>query len=130
MAALDFRPLLEIAQTLRQRRTSAQELVEAAIARHGAFGDRLQAYSQWAPERALASARAADAALAAATVGPLHGVPISIKDLFAAEGFACFLGLDAWGDQVTAAGFAELNLCYGPPRLPRQPWLAPVWRKA
>ena len=63
--AFVFRPLLEIAQTLRQRQTSAQELIEAAIARHDAFGDRLHAYSQWAPQKALTSARATDAAFAA-----------------------------------------------------------------
>jgi aspartyl-tRNA(Asn)/glutamyl-tRNA(Gln) amidotransferase subunit A len=30
------------------------------------------------------------------TVGPLQGAPISIKDLFAAEGFACFAGSGRW----------------------------------
>ncbi|MGC2411578.1 MAG: hypothetical protein WA459_02630 [Stellaceae bacterium] len=102
MADLVFLPLLEIAQTLRQRRTSAEELVEAAIDRHEAFGDRL------------------------------HGVPISIKDLFAAEGYACFFDLDTWRDYVTAAGFTELDHYHCPSGLPRerQPWLATVWRKA
>ena len=42
------RPLIEIARELRDRRTSARELVEAAIARHERFGERLHAYSFWA----------------------------------------------------------------------------------
>jgi aspartyl-tRNA(Asn)/glutamyl-tRNA(Gln) amidotransferase subunit A len=87
------RPLSEIARALREREITSRELIEAAIARHGQFGERLHAYSQWTPDRARESAKAADAAFAAgATVGPLQGIPIAIKDLFAAEGFPCFAG--------------------------------------
>jgi aspartyl-tRNA(Asn)/glutamyl-tRNA(Gln) amidotransferase subunit A len=86
------RPLFEIARALRERQLTAGELVEAAIGRHDRFGEQLRAYSLWAPESARATA-AADAAFAAgATAGPLQGVPISIKDLFAAAGYACFAG--------------------------------------
>jgi aspartyl-tRNA(Asn)/glutamyl-tRNA(Gln) amidotransferase subunit A len=47
----------------------------------------------WTPDQARATARAADAAFAAGAVaGPLQGLPVSIKDLFAAEGFPCFAG--------------------------------------
>jgi aspartyl-tRNA(Asn)/glutamyl-tRNA(Gln) amidotransferase subunit A len=93
MVDLMSRPLLEIAQALRGKQASAQELVEAAIARHDRFGERLHAYSYWAPDQARSIAKAADAAFAAGAVaGPLQGVPISIKDLFAAEGLPCFAG--------------------------------------
>jgi hypothetical protein len=44
------RPLIEIAQALREKGVTAQELVAAATARHERFGDRLSAYSLWAPE--------------------------------------------------------------------------------
>ena len=37
------RPLIEIERDLRERRASARELVEAAIARHERFGERLHA---------------------------------------------------------------------------------------
>jgi aspartyl-tRNA(Asn)/glutamyl-tRNA(Gln) amidotransferase subunit A len=87
------RPLIEIAQALRDKEVTAQELVEAAIDRHERFGEKLHAYSQWAPEQARLIAQAADAAFAAeVTVGPLQGVPVSIKDLFAASGYPCFAG--------------------------------------
>src|ERR1700730_2243146 len=87
------RPLIEIARELRDRRASARELVEAAIARHERFGDRLHAYSFWTPEQARAVADAADAAFAVGvSAGPLQGLPVSIKDLFAAEGYPCFAG--------------------------------------
>ena len=59
------RPLIEIAQALREKRVTAQELVAAATAQHERFGDRLRAYSLWAPEQARAVAKAADAAFSA-----------------------------------------------------------------
>src|SRR5437763_14271551 len=87
------RPLIEIAQDLRDRRVTARELVEAAIAGHERFGERLHAYSFWAPEQARSVAEAADAAFTAGvSAGPLQGLPVSIKDLFAAGGYPCFAG--------------------------------------
>jgi Asp-tRNA(Asn)/Glu-tRNA(Gln) amidotransferase A subunit family amidase len=79
--------LTEIARDLREKPVTARELIEAAVARHERFGERLHAYSLWAPEQARAVAAAADAAFSAGvTVGPLQGLPVSIKDLFAAPG--------------------------------------------
>ena len=52
------RPLVAMARDLREKRTSARELVEAAIARHERFGENLHAYSFWAPEQARAVAAA------------------------------------------------------------------------
>ena len=54
--------LTEVARDLREKRVTARELIEAAIARHERFGERLHAYSLWAPEQARAVAAAADAA--------------------------------------------------------------------
>ena len=93
MADLIFRSLNEIARALRDKQATAQELIEQAIARHDRFGERLHAYCLWTPERTRAVAQAADAAFAAGAVtGPLQGIPVSIKDLFAAAGFPCFAG--------------------------------------
>src|SRR5437588_11748482 len=70
--------LIEVARDLREKRVTARELTEAAIARHERFGERLHAYSLWAPEQARAVAAAADAAFSAGmTVGPLQGLPVS-----------------------------------------------------
>ncbi len=92
MADLISRPLAEIAGALCEKRATAQELTEQAIGRHDQFGERLHAYLLWTPDRARAVARAADAAFAAGAIAQLQGLPISIKDLFAAEGFPCFAG--------------------------------------
>src|SRR5438477_10638249 len=83
------RPLIEIARDLRERQVSARDVVEAAIARHERFGERLQAYSFWAPDQARAVAAAFSAGV---STGPLQGLPVSIKDLFAAAGYPCFAG--------------------------------------
>ena len=63
--------LIKIACDLSEKRVTARDLIEAVIARHDRFGERLHAYSLWAPEQARAVAAAADAAFSAGvTVGP------------------------------------------------------------
>ncbi len=70
---------------LAARDFSATELAQAHVdAVAGARG--LNAFTVETPEIALAQAAAADAALAAGTAGPLAGVPMGIKDLFATRG--------------------------------------------
>lgn len=62
--------------------TSAQ-LVEAALARIAAEQDRLGAFATVMHERALADAAQADAELRSGLDrGPLHGLPVAVKDLF------------------------------------------------
>ena len=46
----------------------------------------LNAYVLETPERATAMAKASDARIAAGKAGPLEGIPLAIKDLFATEG--------------------------------------------
>jgi aspartyl-tRNA(Asn)/glutamyl-tRNA(Gln) amidotransferase subunit A len=85
--------IAELAQRLREGRLTARMLVEQAIANHARFGEPLMAYSQWAPDHARKCAEAADAAFAAgACAGPLQGIPVSVKDLFAVAGFPTYAG--------------------------------------
>jgi amidase/aspartyl-tRNA(Asn)/glutamyl-tRNA(Gln) amidotransferase subunit A len=73
----------DLAREIRERRLSAVELMEATIARIEARDPSLQAFTFRAFDEARRAAAAADAALAAGEeVGPLHGVPTAIKDLF------------------------------------------------
>ena len=93
MSTLQSQSLPRLAQGLRERRFSARDLVEEAIDNHDRWGERLNGYSLWTPVRARRAADAADAAFAAnAAVGPLQGIPISIKDLYAASGLPTFAG--------------------------------------
>jgi aspartyl-tRNA(Asn)/glutamyl-tRNA(Gln) amidotransferase subunit A len=66
------------------RRFSALELTEAMLARARAHAD-LGAFLALDEERAREQARAADAARAAGTAGPLAGVPIAHKDIFVTD---------------------------------------------
>ena len=90
--ALD-RPLAEIADALRAGTVTSVALTEAAIAAHGAHDTALNAYKTWDPERARVQAAAADAARAAGhALGPLQGVPVSVKDIYGVAGYATFAG--------------------------------------
>jgi aspartyl-tRNA(Asn)/glutamyl-tRNA(Gln) amidotransferase subunit A len=90
LAVLDL-PLATVAQRLRERAVSAEALVAACIHRRCQAAAALDAYTHWAPESALATARAADAA-APASNAPLRGIPVSVKDLFGLAGMPIYAG--------------------------------------
>lgn len=77
-----------LAQAIRSKQLSAQEAVAAHLAQIERVNPRLNAVTQLAPD-ALAQARQADIELAQGTVrGPLHGVPFTVKDVFATANLA------------------------------------------
>jgi amidase len=70
-----------LARAIRNKEVSSEEVVNAHLQRIEAVNPRLNAVVQIVAAEALGQARAADAALASGTVrGPLHGVPMTIKD--------------------------------------------------
>jgi len=78
--------IAQAAEALRARRISSVELTTSAVARIDRFNG-LRAFITVTAEQALHQARIADAELAAGTDrGPLHGIPIAVKDLFATKG--------------------------------------------
>ncbi|HRP77816.1 MAG TPA: amidase family protein [Aquamicrobium sp.] len=88
-------PLAVIAGRLRDGRMSCAALAEDAIAAHEARGPQLRAYKSWEADRARTQARAADALLATGIdLGPLMGIPVSVKDLYGVPGFPTFAGTD------------------------------------
>jgi len=79
----------EFATGLRQRKISALEMTDECLKRISADDARLNAFILVMADEARAQAREADAELAAGRDrGALHGVPISIKDLFDIRGTA------------------------------------------
>lgn len=79
---LCFTPAVDLAHMLRVRELSARELLDAFLHRIHRVNPRLNAIVSLAEEKAADSASAADEAAARGyPLGPLHGLPIAIKDL-------------------------------------------------
>jgi amidase len=80
---LAYMSAAEIAERVRRRSLSPVEIVDACIARIERRNPSLNAFVFQGFEDARREARAAEAAvMSGAAVGPLHGVPSAIKDLF------------------------------------------------
>ena len=93
---LCFVPATELARLYRARRTSPLEVMQAVLARIDAVNPKLNAYVTLARDAALARARRATAALKrGASLPPLHGVPVSIKDLTPTRGLRT-----TWGSLI------------------------------
>src|SRR5437763_141627 len=76
-----------MAQHIRAKKLSPVELVQAHLDRIEALNTKINAFVHVDAERALDSARAADLALMRnESLGPLHGVPISIKSSISVTG--------------------------------------------
>lgn len=81
MTELWRRSALDLARLIAAREVSSAEVVEAHLARIEAVNPRLNAIVRVLADEARAAARAADASLAAGeAAGPLHGVPITVKE--------------------------------------------------
>src|SRR5437899_2627938 len=84
LAALGIR---EVAEAIRAGTVSPIELVDACLARIRALDGDLRAWSHVAGSEALAMARERLAEVRAGTLrGPLHGVPVGVKDIFDVAG--------------------------------------------
>ncbi|MCH8088566.1 MAG: amidase [Chloroflexi bacterium] len=87
MDKLIYASATALAQAIRHKEVSSTEVVEAHLRRIEEVNPRLNAVVLLTGDRALAEAREADAALARGEVkGPLHGVPMTIKDALDTEG--------------------------------------------
>src|ERR1039458_4862065 len=81
------------ARLIRERSISSRELISAQLERIAGINPVLHAAVEVQAERALEDAAAADRELAAGGVrGPLHGVPLSIKDSIEQAGSRCTSG--------------------------------------
>ncbi len=77
----------EIAAKVRAGEISARKVAEAALARIDRLNPLLNGYTDITRDRALASADAVDARIAAGVdPGPLAGVPFAVKNLFDIKG--------------------------------------------
>ena len=86
-------PLRALARDLRERKLRAEALLDQVIGCYAASEEQLHAYMTWTPDRAMVSAKAADHLFAAGIdLGPLQGIPVSVKDVYGLEGLLTFAG--------------------------------------
>ncbi|HEY4171050.1 MAG TPA: amidase [Reyranella sp.] len=93
-APLHYASLDDIARQLKARQLTSVDLTRALLDRIGRIDPRLQSFATLTAERALSDAAARDAETAAGrSRGPLHGVPIAVKDLCNTAGVPTAAGM-------------------------------------
>lgn len=86
----------ELLERLAARELSSEELVRALYARADAVGPAINALVHAPREQALAAAKSADEARArGVSLGPLHGLPVTIKESISTAGIPTTLGVRA-----------------------------------
>ena len=93
MSELTFLPAVSMAQQVREKKVSPVDLVEAHLARIEKLNPKLNAFVQVDAVGAREQARQAeDAVVRNENLGPLHGVPLSIKSSIQVKGLRCEAG--------------------------------------
>jgi amidase len=88
-----------LAGEIRDRRVGCLELLDFFLERAQRYNPALNAIVAWQIDAARERARAADAALAAGELwGPLHGVPVTVKESFNVAGLPSTWGNPPWKD--------------------------------
>ena len=86
-------PAHKIASLIRKKEVSAVEVARAHLARIERLNPILNAFVDYRPERVLVQARQVQEAVQSGTeLGPLHGVPLSIKSSINVAGHRCEAG--------------------------------------
>jgi amidase len=101
MAEIAFRSATELAADLRARRIGCRELLELYLNRVARFNPKLNAIISTDLKSARGRADAADAALARGEAwGPLHGLPMTVKESFDVAGLPTTWGAPEYKENV------------------------------
>jgi aspartyl-tRNA(Asn)/glutamyl-tRNA(Gln) amidotransferase subunit A len=93
--------IVEVAPLLRDRKVSPVELTESYLDRIARLDPHLNTFIRVMPDEARAAAREAELEIGRGTWrGPLHGVPLGIKDLFDVAGVPTTMGSKILADNV------------------------------
>jgi aspartyl-tRNA(Asn)/glutamyl-tRNA(Gln) amidotransferase subunit A len=92
----------ELSALIARKKVSPVEVVDAVLARIEKVNPRLNAYVTLTSDEARHAARLAERALGkkSATLGPLHGVPFSVKDLVTTKGIRTTFGTPLYRDNI------------------------------
>ena len=95
--------IAEAADLIRRKKLSPVELTEACLQRIGSVDARLRAFITVTRQEALATAQQAASAIAHGNYkGPLHGIPLALKDLFDTATVRTTAGSKIMADRVPA----------------------------
>lgn len=98
---LAFSSIAELAPRLATGDLSPVDVTEAVLARIDQHDERLNAYITVMADAARHAARAAESAIQASNyLGPLHGIPIAVKDLYATRGVRTTFGSPLFADWI------------------------------
>ena len=146
---LHFLTITEVASLIRDKQVSPMEVTKAMLQRIDALDGRSQSYATVLADQAMDSARKAESEITAGRyLGPLHGVPIAVKDLCFTKGVRTMGGTPVLSSHVpdfdatvisklAAAGsvlLGKLNLTEGAMAgyhpdfpIPVNPWNSESW---
>ncbi|MBX6745293.1 MAG: amidase, partial [Acetobacteraceae bacterium] len=101
MRELAFVSAAELAALIRSRQVSPVEVMRVTLERAEASQPVVNAFITLCPEQAMAAARAAEAVVMCGDdLPPLHGVPLSVKDLVPTAGVRTTWGSRIFADHV------------------------------
>jgi amidase len=146
---LHYKTITELSGLIKNREISPVEVTEAQLARIEAHDGKLKSYATVMADQAMAEAREAEAEIAEGKYrGPLHGVPVAVKDLCYTTGIRTMGGLAVLENHVPdfdatvvtrfkeagAVMLGKLNLTegamagYNPKgQVPQNPWREDHW---
>src|SRR4051812_2116638 len=95
-------PVHELTAALARRQLTSAALVEALLERIERYDPKLHAFISVYADDARSAAAAADAAIRAGhAVGPLHGIPVAVKDIVDIKGRVTTGGSRVWADRIS-----------------------------
>jgi len=107
---MEFVTIADLAAQLRAGALSPVSLAEASLARIAALDKRLHSFIATTGDRALAEARAAETLLRGGhDLGPLHGIPYAVKDLYDVKGMATTAGTRLLANNIAARDCAVVR---------------------
>ncbi len=103
MSGVHYLSITELAASYEARERSPVEVTTAILDRIERLDNALECYAEVTGERAITAARAAEGEIAAGHHrGPLHGVPVAVKDLCDVAGLRTMAGAAVLRDNVAA----------------------------
>ncbi len=113
MSDLTHLTIAEAADLLARREIAAVELTEAHLRRIDAHDARLNSFITITSDHALTQARAADAeSTRGVRRGPLHGIPLALKDLYDTAGIRTTAGSTFFADRIPDTDARAVTLLY------------------